>query len=374
MSPLRPADIAQREFTTVEHGYDPSHVRVFLSRVARAYEELDVTDPSLRVEDQVAAILAEARTTAVATIDKALDQVAGIRQQTLWTLEDLRWRANHRVSRIRQEAVERCEEILSFAGGPGPSGIDNKHEITHAVERSLASLRSAIESARRIGDELEVMDSVTGSLRNLLGTDGASVNANRIRILIICTWNRCRSPIASEILRREVARLGCRKIDVISRGTDAELGYAPPTEIMNWAGRHGMDMTRHRSRRLGRTDVVLADLVVAMERRHARVVRELYPWAKVVLLGDLPDATIDLAAPPRELFDPLVQQTNKAGGHEIADPRGRSKPAYERCINEMSPHLRDLARILARAELDLDRSATGIPSEEIAKEKGASCR
>jgi protein-tyrosine phosphatase len=371
MSPLRPADIRHKDFTTVEHGYDPSHVRAFLSTVALAYEELDAPDPSLSVEEQVAAILAEARATAAATIDRALDQVAGIRQKTVSTLDDLRWRAHHQAARTRQEAVERTEEILSLGGRPGSPGTDDKHEITLARERSLASLRSAIESARRMGDELEVMDSVTSSLRNLLGSDWSSVNANRIGILIVCTWNRCRSPVASEILKQEVAELGCKNVDVISRGTDAELGYPPPSEIVNWAGRRGIDMTRHRSRRLSRTDVVLADLVVAMERRHARVVRDLYPWAKVVLIGDLRDVTIDLAAPPRDLLGALMQQRSKKG-HEIADPRGRSKPAYERCVNEMIPYLRNLARILAKSEIDLHRfSPGGISSQGMAKEKGA---
>lgn len=371
MSPLRPADIAQRDFTTVDVGYSPSHVRAFLSSIALAYKELDAADPSLRIENQIAAILAEARTAAAATIDKALDQVAAIRQQTVSALEDLRWNGNDQASRIRQKGVERTDEILRFAGDPGSPGTDDQHKITRALEWIPASLRSAIETAGRMDDELEVMDSVTRSLRNLLRDDWESDRA-RVKILIICTWNRCRSPIASEILIREVTELGCKNIDVTSRGTDAELGYAPPREIVNWAGRRGIDMTRHRSRRLSRTDVVLADLVVAMERRHVRVVRDLYPWARVALLCDLPDATIDLAAPPRDLLGALVQRRGNQGEHEIADPRGRSKSAYEQCVNEMTPYLRNLARILARVALDLDRSAPGgIPSDAMAKEKGA---
>ena len=370
MSPLRPADIEQRDFTIAEVGYDPGQVRAFLSTVALAYKELNVGNPSIDIEWQVAAILAEARTMARATIDVALERAADLERQTAAKLEDLSWSADNRASRTRREAIERAEQLLSSAG-QGSSETNAADVLTHAREKGLSSLRSAVVSAGRIHDELEGLDSVTSSLRDHLKSDWTS-ESGRIRVVIVCTSNRCRSPIASEILKRETAVLACENVDVISRGTDAELGYAPPAEARNCAGRLGMDLSQHRSRCLAPTDVVLADLVVAMERRHVHVVRELDPWANVVLLGDLGDADIDVAARPGEGFGLLGQHASKGGGHEIADPRGDSKQAFERCVEEMTPHLRSLARILAEVTGDHHRyPPERFRSRQIAQERGA---
>ena len=371
MTPLQAADITKRDFTTVGVGYDPDQVRAFLSEVAQSFEELNAPDPSRAIESQVAAILAEARSAARATIISALDEAANVRRQTVAALEDLRWSAGAEASRRRQEAIEQSKEILRFVAGVGGSDTDASTELSDEMERRLSQLHSVVEKARRFRNELNALHSVSSSVRKLLDCDWALDDAP-IRVVIVCTWNRFRSPIAAEILKEEAAELGFENLIVSSRGTDAPHGYAASSEAWNCAGRLGIDLTRHRSKRLSRADVALADLVVVMEQRHVKVVRELHPWANVVLLGDLRDAIVDLSSPTGRSFGSLAQHMSKLGGHEIADPRARSKPrTYERCVEEMSLCLRALAHILAGLAHDMHRNRQGhYRSEDMDKEKG----
>jgi DivIVA domain-containing protein len=369
MSPLQPADITQRDFTTVEIGYDPDQVRAFLSMAAQAFEQLNALDPLRRIESQVAAILAEARCAARAAIDSALDEAVRVRRRTEAELEDLIWSASAEASRRRQEALEQAEEILSLGAGDRESGTDAATQVSDVMKHRLLELRGVIKTARRLRKELQRLDSVSSSLRKLLDSQWASDDAP-IRVVIVCTLNRFRSPIAAEILKQEAAELGFENLIVSSRGTDAPHGYAASSEAVNCAGRLGIDVTQHRSKRLSRTDVALADLVVVMEGRHAKVVRELHPWANVVLLGDLLD--VDLSTPATEDFALLGQITSKPGVHEISEPNARSKTrTYERCVEEMSPYLHALARFLAGLAHDMHGYRRGhYRFEGVATEKG----
>jgi DivIVA domain-containing protein len=351
MSTFRPTDIRHKDFPIVEGGYDPEQVRAFLSTIATGYEALDEEGDSLPVEDKIASILAEARTEAHATMDVALAHVTEVKRQTTIALSDLRWREQQQCSRTRQLAIERAEQIVRDAEKQGLSRSDSARIMAQTIRERLAILRRELDRTSQISDELDALNSVASSVRNLK-TDWTS-DGDRIRVLIVCTWNRVRSPIASEILRHEVARLGCKNVDVISRGVQAELGHGPPREVVKCAGRLRIDVSQHRSRRLSRADVVLADLVVVMERRHARLVKELYPWATVVLLADLLNTAVDAAGPSREVFALLAQQTSDQGGREITDPLGSSQRAFDRCVEEMAPALHNLARILTRVESGL---------------------
>jgi protein-tyrosine phosphatase len=368
MTPLQAADITQRDFTTVGIGYDPDQVRAFLSMAAQAFAELNALDPVRRIENEIAAILAEARSAALATIDSALDEAAKVRRQTVAALEDLRWSASAEASRRQQEALERAEEILGGAGDR-ESGTDAVTELSAVMKHRLLELRGVVKKARWLRNDLQGLDAVSSSLRKLLDSNGAPDDAP-IRVVIVCTLNRFRSPIAAEILKREAADLGFENLIVSSRGTDAPHGYAPPSEALACAGRFGIDLTQHRSKRLSRADVALADLVVVMEQRHAKVVRELHPWANVVLLADLRD--VDLSTPAMDAFAPLGQITSKPGVHEISEPHARSKTrTYERCVEEMSPYLHALGRFLVGLAHDVHGYRRGhYRFEDVATEKG----
>jgi protein-tyrosine phosphatase len=88
------------------------------------------------------------------------------------------------------------------------------------------------------------------------------------RVVIVCTANRCRSPLAAELLRSALAARGV-PIRVDSAGLGAP-GLPATDETVQVAARRGLDLTAHRSERLAADAIAGADLVLAMERRHVR--------------------------------------------------------------------------------------------------------
>jgi protein-tyrosine phosphatase len=341
--------------------------------VAKSLEELDAPDPTRHIETLVAATLGEARSAVRETIDEALDEAAEVKRQTAATVEDLEWIAKADASRARSEGFRRAEEIVGIRDADAEAEASLPADGNEALERRLSDLHAAVEKMRRLRGELRKLHSISSSLRKILDSGWAQSDAP-IRVIMVCTWNRFRSPIAAEILKREAAELGCEDLVVSSRGTKAPLGYAAPSEVVNCAGRLGIDITGHRSKRLTRADLILADLVVVMEKSHADVVRGLYPWANIVLLGHLRDAIVNYANLGRgTTFAMLAQDRNTLRTHEIMEPIGRSnRGSYEQCVQKMTPHLHFLAEIIAAFPQEMSGyGRRHFAFEELTRGKGA---
>jgi protein-tyrosine-phosphatase len=106
------------------------------------------------------------------------------------------------------------------------------------------------------------------------------------RVLIVCTGNTCRSPMAAALLDRALTTLGGGPVVVESAGTGAWEG-APASEGSYLITlEHGLDLSAHRARLLTRTAVEEADLVLTMSRTHLARVRELGGGARAHLLGE----------------------------------------------------------------------------------------
>lgn len=102
------------------------------------------------------------------------------------------------------------------------------------------------------------------------------------RVLVLCTANRCRSPLAAALLR---ARL---------EGSDAVVtsaGYLPggepvPQDGVAIAATVGLDLSAHRSSQVSAAMLQDADLVLTAGREHARDAVALVPdvWPRVFTL------------------------------------------------------------------------------------------
>ena len=139
------------------------------------------------------------------------------------------------------------------------------------------------------------------------------------RVLLVCTGNTCRSPMAAGALRRLLEADGGR-ILVESAGT-AAWDDQPATEAaVRVAASAGVDLSGHRSRRLTPTIVRGADIVLVMERGHLAAVRAL---------GADPERSHVLSEWPGP-GEP---------GLEISDPFGASSEAYEECWRRIQHHL-----------------------------------
>ncbi len=108
-----------------------------------------------------------------------------------------------------------------------------------------------------------------------------------IRILLICTANVCRSPMAEALLTGVLSRRGV-KAEVVSAGL-LEAGRPMAPEAINAVASDGAVTVGRRSRTLEPHEVVDADLVLGMTREHVREVVVLVPdaWGHTFTLKEL---------------------------------------------------------------------------------------
>ena len=106
-------------------------------------------------------------------------------------------------------------------------------------------------------------------------------------IVVLCTANVCRSPMAAALLARRLSGLG---VAVRVRSAGMLRGGDPPLpEVISVMARYGIDITGHRSRVACAADLAGASLVLAMARDNLRyaVVTEPAAWPRAFTLREL---------------------------------------------------------------------------------------
>lgn len=99
-------------------------------------------------------------------------------------------------------------------------------------------------------------------------------------ILVVCTGNICRSPMAEGFLRSALLRrLGPDAPPVASVGVIARDGAAAEPGAVRAAAERDVDIADHVARRLRREHIEAADLIVAMAREHRAALVEAAPGA-----------------------------------------------------------------------------------------------
>lgn len=122
-----------------------------------------------------------------------------------------------------------------------------------------------------------------------------------MRVLVVCTGNVCRSPMAAAILRRRLAERGAAGIEVSSAGT-APWDGAPASEGSYLISlEHGLDLSDHRARPLTTDLVDGADLVLGMSPPHVERAVQMGGAGKAHLLGAYAGEPEDAA----EVADPF---------------------------------------------------------------------
>ena len=147
-----------------------------------------------------------------------------------------------------------------------------------------------------------------------------TVRAVPFRLVLLCTGNTCRSPLAAAAFREELGP-DAEQVEVLSAGTAASDGQPASAGASEAAARVGLDLTAHRSRRPDAGLLSDADLVLVMEPGHARVAEAL---------GADPRRTHVLSEWP-EPGDPALA---------VSDPFGGSLEAYEECLGRIRRHVR----------------------------------
>jgi protein-tyrosine-phosphatase len=94
-------------------------------------------------------------------------------------------------------------------------------------------------------------------------------NNQRFRLLIVCTGNTCRSPMAEGIAKKIAQEKVLSNFDISSAGIGTADGY-PATDHAIEAAKHwDIDISGHRSTALSKRLVSEADLILAMAPEHA---------------------------------------------------------------------------------------------------------
>ncbi|MFC7432500.1 MULTISPECIES: low molecular weight phosphatase family protein [unclassified Agrococcus] len=96
------------------------------------------------------------------------------------------------------------------------------------------------------------------------------------RMLVVCTGNVCRSPLAAAALRRGLAT---DAVEVASAGLGAQEGAPVDAAVRAEARRLGLDVDAHRAHLLRAEDAAASDLVIVATRRQRSVVVDLVPAA-----------------------------------------------------------------------------------------------
>ena len=175
------------------------------------------------------------------------------------------------------------------------------------------------------------------------------------RLLLVCTGNVCRSPMAERLLVAGLAERsseGGRGVEVSSAGTRALAGEAMTPETADLVSRHGGDPAGHRARQVTPQLLAEADLVLALTREHRAAVAQLHPPVLRRVLALREAARLAVLVPPeslpegeevrwRALVPALLAARGTAparpGEDDVVDPYRRGPQVYRQCAEQLVP-------------------------------------
>lgn len=151
-------------------------------------------------------------------------------------------------------------------------------------------------------------------------------------VLIVCTANICRSPMAEALLR---AHLGEAAVEwrIGSAGTWAMDGEHAAPRAIKVLKKRGIDLSEHRSRVVNPSMLNQARLVLVMEKGHKEALQVEFPRfsGKIFLLSEM-----------------------VGDNYDIKDPMGRSTADFEKTARELEDILERGLGVIAQLSEEYD--------------------
>ena len=100
---------------------------------------------------------------------------------------------------------------------------------------------------------------------------------NKVKVLMVCMGNICRSPLAHGVFERMVKEEGLSDlIEVDSSGTHSwHVGNPPDPRSQEVAMRHGLDLNYQQARKVTSADIDDYDYILAMDRDNLEILQAL---------------------------------------------------------------------------------------------------
>jgi protein-tyrosine phosphatase len=193
-------------------------------------------------------------------------------------------------------------------------------------------------------------------------------------ILLVCTGNICRSPMAEGFIRLRLAERGVESVEVESAGVSGWDESPATEEAVQAMAELDIDISGHRARRLTSKLVDRADLVIAMAGEHRDAVVRVVPSAasRTFTLRELvrlleAEGGPSQGTPSADRIRARVQRADagraeapQPGGNEdVADPLGLGLEAYRATAWELEElTARVVAGLLGRGDKGEESRAT----------------
>lgn len=203
----------------------------------------------------------------------------------------------------------------NLSGGPDPTTADAVAQqlgdsIPLLLDDGPTRYGGSSTVARVMGNRIEI-------LREGVIERAAMNQFAKPVIVLVCTGNTCRSPMAETLLRERLRqKLGAEEgVRVLSAGVAAVVGSGASPQAIEVMGGMGLDMTGHSSRPLDDAVMNVADIVLTMTRGHRAAILAAWP--------DMHDRV----------------HTLRRDGGDISDPVGMPVEVYQSCAEQIDREL-----------------------------------